>query len=299
MAARAAAEPAGHRSVAVIGMTPTRELGLVRSAIDQLAASLAAGQSAQLRAYLAAMGRFHRYSFGNVLLIYMQCAQASHVAGYNAWRRLGRQVRRGARGIRILAPVVYRAAEADEALNRVVAFKTACVFDVSQTDGRPLPTPAEVHGDPGRRLERLKQWAAGSGVNVEYVSTLGAAEGAYCGGRILLRVGLAPATEFAVLAHELAHHALHKVRGAALPSRTVRETEAEAIAFVVCQAIGLETGTAMSDYIQIYDGNRDTLLASLERIQGTAARILAGALADETVETPRACLFEGRRRPAA
>ena len=280
-------------------MTAARELRLIGTAVTGLAESLAAGQSAQLRAYLAAMARFHRYSLGNVLLIHMQCAQASHVAGYNAWRKLGRQVRRGARGIRILAPVVYRAAERDDSAERVVAFKTACVFDVSQTDGRPLPAPAEVQGDPGRYLERLKRWAAASGVNIEYVRTLGGAEGASCGGRILLRAGLSAAAECAVLAHELAHEALHKGRGSALPSRTVRETEAEAVAFVVCQAIGLETGTAMSDYIQIYDGNRATLLASLERIQRTAARILRGVLADEAGEQPRACLFAGRKRPAA
>jgi antirestriction protein ArdC len=272
---------------------------MVRSAIEQLAKSLAAGQSAQLRRYLAAMGHFHRYSLGNVLLICMQFADASRVAGYNTWRRLGRHVRRGARGIRILAPVAYRVADPDDPAERAVAFKSVCVFDVSQTEGRPLPTPAEVQGDPGLKLARLKRWATANGIRVEYTSTLGGADGASCGGRILLRVGLTPAVEFAVLVHELAHEALHVERDEALPSRTVRETEAEAIAFVVCDAIGLEVGTAMSDYIQTYDGNRDTLLASLTRIQQTARHILEGVLADETHGTPRAGLFVGRKRPAA
>jgi Zn-dependent peptidase ImmA (M78 family) len=87
---------------------------------------------------------------------------------------------------------------------------------------------------------------------------------------------LPPAEEFAVLAHELAHELLHRGERRKETSKTIRETEAEAVAFVVCQAVGLETTTRSSDYIQLYSGTKDTLAESLEHIQKTAAAILAG-----------------------
>ncbi len=103
------------------------------------------------------------------------------------------------------------------------------------------------------------------------------------GGRISIRPDLEPAVAFSVLAHELAHELLH--RGEDRPaSKTVRETEAEAVAFVVCQAIGLETGTAASDYIQLFDGKAETLAASLDRIQKTAAEIIAALHGAEPAE---------------
>jgi hypothetical protein len=109
------------------------------------------------------------------------------------------------------------------------------------------------------------------------------ADGVSRGGRISIRPGLAPAQEFSVIVHELAHELLH--RGEDRPqSKTVRETEAEAVAFVVCQAIGLETGTAASDYIQLYDGKTDTLAASLNRIQYIASEIIMSITFNEEVQ---------------
>jgi hypothetical protein len=94
------------------------------------------------------------------------------------------------------------------------------------------------------------------------------------GGSIVLRRGLSPAAEFSVLAHELAHVLLHREKASITRSRTVLETEAEAVAFVVCQAVGLDDNRSSSDYIQFYQGKKETLVASLERIRGVATTII-------------------------
>lgn len=253
---------------------------IINRAINDLAAALAAGQSDRLKAYLTMLARFPRYSWGNVLLIYLACPQASHVAGYRTWQRLGRQVRRGAKAIHILAPIVRPDPDDADGRQRVIAFKTACVFDVSATEGRPVAEFAVVAGEPGVRLARLKDFVRQRGIALEYSDRTGGAEGMSLGGRIILKAGLAPATAFAALAHEAAHELLHHDESRP-DSRMVRETEAEAVAFVVCQAIGLDTNSAASDYIQVYRGDKDTLLASLERIQRTAASIIHGVLGEE------------------
>ena len=109
---------------------------------------------------------------------------------------------------------------------------------------------------------------------------MGSAHGMSLKGRILLRDDLSPAVEFSVLVHETAHELLHAGDRRANTSKTVRETEAEAVAFVVSHAIGLSTSTAASDYIQLYSGDKDTLLASLGLIQRDATEIL-GAIQSE------------------
>ena len=251
---------------------------LAATAVDQLIAAVEAGQSRQLKEYLAMLVKFHRYSVSNLFLIMAQCPDASQVAGYRTWQGMGRQVRRGSKAIRILAPVVRKMAEEDDRQEEVVvAFRTVNVFDVSQTEGEPLIEFPQVQGDPGRHASRLKCFIASRGIKLRYSNALGAAEGVSRGGVIVLRPGLPPAKEFSVLAHELAHEFLHHDgKGAEPRSKTVRETEAEAVAFVVCQAAGLEVGSAASDYIQLYQGKRETLLASLERIRRVAALIIRG-----------------------
>jgi len=108
--------------------------------------------------------------------------------------------------------------------------------------------------------------------------TISDAEGVSGKGTILIRQGLAPAAEFSVVVHELAHEMLHWSEEK--PSKTVCETEAEAVAFVVCEAVGLETATASSDYISLYQGKKETLVASLGRIQQTARVIIEGVMAE-------------------
>ena len=102
------------------------------------------------------------------------------------------------------------------------------------------------------------------------------AEGASFGGTIAVRRGLSAAEEFSVLCHEAAHELLHRADQGTENSKTVRQTEAEAVAFVVCQAIGLDTNSASADYLSLYGGNKEVLAKSLGRIQRTAARIIEG-----------------------
>ena len=249
-------------------------------ALEQLINALEQGRSATLTRYLAAMARFHRYSFNNVMLIYTQREDASHVAGFHAWRKLGRFVRKGEKGILILAPMIFKHAEAEAAQTddekTIVRFKAAYVFDVSQTDGEPLPGFATVQGDPAGHLERLKRFVSDRGISLEYSFSIAPARGVSRGASIVLLPSLSPAAEFAVLSHEIAHELLHKGERRANTNKMIRETEAEAVAFVVCQSIGLETGTAASDYIQTHSGDRETLAASLELIQQTACEIITG-----------------------
>ena len=258
---------------------------LAKEATDELIEDVEAGKSEKLKAYLTMMGKFHRFSLGNVLLIGSQKPNASRVAGYRNWKKLGRQVKKGERAIRILAPMVRRnrrqeEQEDDEEEDPVTFFKTVYIFDVSQTDGKQLAEFAKVAGDPGKYTDRLKGYVANLGIKLEYSNSIGPAEGLSAKGRIILREGLSAAEEFSVLVHEISHELLHQ-SGEAKKNKTVQETEAEAVAFVVCQAIGLETNTAASDYIQLYEGKKDTLLESLERIQQTAVQIINQVLADQ------------------
>ena len=256
---------------------------ITRQAFDRLVEAVEAGRSERLIEYLKAMGKFHNYSFGNVILINFQKPDATHVAGYRTWQKLGRYVRKDERGIAIIAPIVWReqiAISKEKPENEqkhpeeiAVAFRTAYVFDISQTDGKPLPDFAQVEGDVGIYAERLREYISSRGIGVEYNEAIGSAEGVSSGGLIRLKRGLSPAEEFSILVHELAHEALHKDKGSMPKDKKVRETEA--VAFVVCQGVGLETNSASSDYIQLYDGDRKTLLESIDRIQKTAAEILA------------------------
>lgn len=264
---------------------------LADQALAQLAEALKNGRSEDLTRYLATMARFHQYSFGNVMLILLQKPDATRVAGFATWKRLGRYVRKGEKGIVIIAPMKIRPkddrfdAQAEaERRGPILRFRGVYVFDVSQTEGQPLPQPARVDGDPHHNLARLKEHVASQGIALDYDAVPLGADGVSRGGRISIRPGLSPANEFAVIVHELAHERLH--RGDQRPaSKTVRETEAEAVAFVVSQAIGLRTGTAASDYIQLYDGTTETLAASLDRIQRTAAEIIAALHAAHDEQT--------------
>jgi antirestriction protein ArdC len=254
-------------------------------ALERLAEALASGSSATLRQVLAASARFHRYSFRNVMLIASQRPDATNVAGFNAWRKLGRFVKKGEKGIVIIAPVPVRrddtapAEEPGELRDTGIRFKAAYVFDISQTDGEPLPELAAVAGDPGSYTERLKQLVAAKGITLEYTDALESADGRSHGGRIEIRPGLPPAHEFEVLAHELAHEMLH--HGDIRLPRRVRELEAEATAFVICEGVGLTAEAAASDYIQLYQGDAESLTSSLERIQSTASEILSAIIGEE------------------
>ncbi|MGH9621479.1 MAG: ArdC family protein [Bryobacteraceae bacterium] len=259
---------------------------IASKALDTLAAALESGNSAALAAYLSITARFHKYSWTNCLLISMQRPNATHVAGFRAWLGFGRHVRKGEKGIAILAPIVCKAkreaadqqeedASAVETVGRLAGFRQAYVFDILQTEGRDLPEFASVKGDPREHLQTLKALVASHSIALDYDSMIAPAKGLSLGGRITLLPGQPAAEEFSTLVHELAHEKLHRAERRTETTKTIRETEAEAVAFVVCQAIGLDTNSAAADYIKLYNGDRATLSASLQFIQSTAAEILA------------------------
>ena len=249
---------------------------LTTDALNKLAALLDEGHSDRLTELLKTMARFHKYSWHNVFLIAAQCPTATRVAGFQTWRSLGRFVRRGEKGIAILAPLVGRrhADATDDDSKAIVGFRAVHVFDIAQTDGQPLADIAEATGDPGDRTTTLRTAITERGISVEYADELGGALGTSAGGRIQILNGLSPASEFVVLAHEFAHELLH--RNSERPaSRDVRELEAEAVAFVVGEAVGLGVAEAARDYVQLYRGDREALAASLDRIQRASVVILS------------------------
>ncbi|MCK5125211.1 MAG: DUF1738 domain-containing protein [candidate division Zixibacteria bacterium] len=251
---------------------------LIENALTSLTESLENGQSDELKKYLQTMSRFHQYSLRNVMLIALQKPSATHVAGFHAWKKHGRFVKKGENGIVIIAPLVYKkeTVENDDNSRNVTeinGFKGVYVFDISQTDGDELPEFARVQGDPTRYQEMLGNYISANGIILEYSNSLHA-DGCSSGGKITIRSGLSLAQDFSVKVHELAHEFLHH-SGEKL-SKTQKETEAEAVAYVVCQSIGLDTNTAFSDYIQLYKGDTEMLINSIQRIKNVSGRILAG-----------------------
>lgn len=254
----------------------------VKQLIDQGLASLVEnlehGKSDQLVAYITAMARFHRYSFRNIMLIISQFPEASMVAGFRAWKKLGRFVKRNEQGITIIAPMVFHK-DNDDAQS-CIRFKAAHVFDITQTDGDELPEPSKIQGNPGTYTDRVKSLIASKGIALEYTDELHSALGSSSGSRVKILNDLSPASEFSVLVHELAHEMLHWNESRLTTSnKTIRETEAEAVAFIVSTAIGLNASTASSDYIQLFDGTIETLEASLDAIRSAASEIITAITA--------------------
>lgn len=249
-------------------------------AINQLAEALSSGHSDTLTRYLAAMARFRAYSFLNVLLILKQRPNASRVAGYRTWQSFGRQVRQGEKGIMIFAPIFRKRteptadAETADSVSRIVGYRAVYVWDEEQTSGKELPKIGSVTGDPSSYLARLEQFVRASGVELSFSTDIAPARGMAEKGKITLLPELTPAEAFATLVHEQAHIMLHQCERREETTKRIRETEAEAVAFVVCKAIGLDTNTAAQDYVALYGGDAKLLLGSLEHVQETASRIL-------------------------
>jgi hypothetical protein len=256
-----------------------------KDAVNHLVEALESGQSEVLTQYLSAMGRFHNYSFGNIMLIARQKPDATNVAGLRTWNSLGRFVKRGEKGILILAPMIGRkkADSATEAIEdakqpqaQLYGFRAVYVFDITQTEGKDLPTLTEVQGDVSGYRERLVKFVESQGITLNYSDRIAPAKGLSHGGRITLLSGMQPAEEFSTLVHEIGHELLHRGERRTLTTKPVRETEAEAVAFVVCQSVGLQTGTTSADYIQLWHGDANLLRESLAAVQQTAAVILGG-----------------------
>jgi hypothetical protein len=235
-------------------MTNEQAKSLSENALNQLMDALDRGQSDALRNYLSVMARFHSYSFGNCLLIYSQRPNASRVAGFRAWVRLQRHVRKDEKGIMILAPIVGRKKSSEDDLSedsgtRLYGFRPAYIFDILQTEGEPLAEFATANGDPADLTEKLKGFLAEQAIALEYSDRIRPALGCSSNGRITLVPGLKAAVEFLTMVHEAAHELLHKGDRRQSTTHTIRETEAEAVAFVVSSAIGLDLSTASADYV--------------------------------------------------
>ena len=259
------------------------------------------------RRHLEAQGRFHRYSFNNVLLLMAQRPDASRVAGFSTWRRLGRQVRTGERALWILAPMVRRrrpagTADADADADwgpeedrggggpvgrgggdgddgRVVrGFRYVPVFDITQTEGDDLPTVCDrLEGDdPAGRFDTLVGVAGSIGYRVEDHGFGGSVNGdcSHVLRRIRVECSVAPRQRVKTLAHELAHALLHEQAD----DRALAELEAESTAFVVCRALGIDSGRYSFGYVAVWSGGGEQAVsgirASGERIQRCAATIL-------------------------
>ena len=187
---------------------------IVAANVKELIAQLEAGRSHALTAYLDAMSRFHNYSFGNVLEIARQRPDATRVAGFWKWKDFGRSVKKGEKGIRILAPIVGVVrkpdAEAEKDITKqntrkVVGFRNTYVFDVSQTEGAELPAMHEVSGSVGDNRDRLLAFIERQEIELVFTDSIAPAMGASYGGRIAILPGQSEAEEFSTLVHELAH----------------------------------------------------------------------------------------------
>ncbi|MEM9409804.1 MAG: ArdC-like ssDNA-binding domain-containing protein [Planctomycetota bacterium] len=255
---------------------------LADSALLQLDTQLKQGKSDTLMHFLKTMSTFHTYSFNNQLLISAQNPKATKVAGFNNWKKHGRFVKKGETGIRILAPMLGKLKQdsTDEervdgkSTKKVFRFRVVSVFDISQTDGKPLPSISEISGDPGTYLPKLRQLVQANGIELSY-ETLHGPEGISKGGSIVIDNRLESNNEFAVLAHELAHELMHRSDRRSETTKTQRETEAEAVAFVVCQAFDVDTTSRTADYIQLYRGDSALLAESLDCIRAAAADIIS------------------------
>jgi hypothetical protein len=271
---------------------PTQQL--IKQAVDYLIQQLEAGKSETLTAYLNAMAQFHSYSFGNILQIARQKPNATRVAGIRAWNELGRYVKKGEKGIQILAPMIgyrHRKNDAEQEPSTqpdakpapmLIGFRAVYVFDISQTEGADLPELEHgITGEVGAYRDRMLDFLARQNIQLEFNEKIAPALGVSYGGKIALLPGQSKAEEFTTLVHETAHELLHKAERRTITTQTVRETEAEAVAFIVGQAVGLELGTSSADYIQLYHGNAALLAESLEVIQRTSAVILAALRSEE------------------
>jgi hypothetical protein len=266
---------------------------LIRENVKHLIEQLEAGRSETLTAYLRAMAVFPDYSLGNQLAIARQRPSATRVAGMWSWNQLGRFINKGEKGIAILAPVMGKSSKqsentesADTDANAskpvLLGFRKVYVWSEDQTHGLPLPELEKVTGDAGVYLDRLRDFVNAQGITLEYTESIAPALGAAFGTTIRLLPGQSKAEELNTLVHEAAHLALKHQERRTTTTKTVRETEAEAVAFVVAQGIGINAAQSAS-YIQLYHGNAALLMESLAAVQQVSAVILSAIMVGDSV----------------
>lgn len=273
----------------------------IRSTIEQLARETdAARQSELFTRYLRTSAAFWDYSWHNQMLIWRQCPNASFVGGFHTWQKCGRYVRRGEKGIAILAPMFFKdktkATDGSDTENTRIWFKVVYVFDISQTDGSPLPElPTRSVGERGEdMLQRLLRFATARGIKVRFVDrcSLNGAAGASTGAEIEIRTSETDlTTQAATLAHEIAHSLLHwaadghkiTTRNGKEIDKRQRELEAEATAYVVCCYFGIQSPSDF--YLATYHVTPAMLLEAVETIATTVKTILGGCQPEESEST--------------
>ena len=264
-----------------------------RTTATELLATLADGvaeltNSTAWRAWLDVQRRFHRYSWGNTLLIAAQRPDATRVAGFHAWLRLGRHVRKGEHGIAILAPVVPRLRVVDGesgderwVAGRPHAFRVTHVFDVSQTDGEELAAPpvSRLEGsDPKDWYTQLRDVAHSLEFTVEedYLPDGVNGDCNHALRRIRIEVRNGQSQQVKTLAHELGHAILHADRAGLC--REQAELEAESVAYIVCAGLGIDTSEYSFGYLAVWAGGgeqaRRAIAELAQRIQTAAHRVL-------------------------
>ena len=271
-------------------------------------------ESDKYRQYLATMSRFHRYSVNNTMLIYMQRPDATHVAGFNKWRdQFGRNVLKGEKGIRIIAPTPYKKkveeiktdpetnapmldadgkAIIEEKEIRIPMFKVVSVFDVSQTAGKPLPQlAADLSGNVQQYEVFMEALRRASPVPMEIKPVARDTDGFFSikAQSITIRAGMSEVQTVCAAVHEIAHAKLHDYEhmteladdGETIlvpgeKSRNTEEVEAESISYAVCQYYGIETGENSFGYIATWSKGKELkeLRASLETINKTASELI-------------------------
>lgn len=281
--------------------------------------------------YITAMAKFHHYSFGNALLILFQRPQATQVAGYNTWKQLGRQVKRGEKGIMILAPCNFRASLEREKIDPLTGqallgpdgkpltekvkvspnrFKIAHVFDLSQTEGRELPQigVSELTGDVADYTGIYNRLTALSPLPVVQEDFQRSAKGytSFTENRIVVKPGMSQVQTIKTLVHEIAHAKLHKpddILDVPRPDeRRRKEVEAESIAYVVCQHFGIDTTDYSLAYVAGWSKGRELteLKGSLNIIHATAGEIIDAIspppAPERTLEQARNPQQRGNRR---
>ena len=261
--------------------------------LQDLAQALEQGRSQVLEDYLAAVAKLHKYSFRNLMLITSQCPEAVHVAGFHTWRTMDRTVKKGESGIAILAPLIRRARKEDSSAVNIGAradaqeattddssdpmgYRVVYVFDISQTDGKDFSPVTPIANANADALNRLEGVCEQLGIAVETAKLSWGTHGVSKVGRVLIQEGLSEATRFSTLAHEVAHELMHSEQDRRLGQLSTRqmEVEAEAVAFVVCTAHGIDCRDQSCDYIHLCNGDAKLLLQSMNRIRQTAAKIL-------------------------
>lgn len=254
---------------------------LVKTGIDELNSALASGHSVRMTDVLKLMARFHKYSFNNCVLIAEQFPDATRVMGFHGWKSVGRSVKKGEKGIGITAPLAVRKKDSSADDLEIRGFRVVHVFDISQTEGDELPRLAQPTGDAAQWIEPVERLIASNGIELKY----GVLDGGVCGVSSLKKItilsGLKPPMRLEVLVHEFAHELLHSdLETRKQLSHTVMETEAQAVAQVVCQALGLEGIEHSADYIHLHNGDSDVFAKSMQRIQKCASGILHELLGD-------------------